>query len=237
MSDVLRVRCPGCQVKIKVPVKYQGRKVNCPQCQRGLQIPRFHSESSPLSDAAAQSPAPLFSDASQSPLPDDYFSAPLEDPNFQQPNSSDSSRSQQEKKEETIELGFDDFEDEPQVQSSGESDVWSLEELGITNSSTGRYDETYGDVYDSPSRKKRSSHALPGSKDRRGETRDLHSVSGRRDSSDGGFDFDGGMLAGLGMMLLGTVLFFGFWALGWFYPYSLFLVVVGALTFFYGIFE
>lgn len=57
MSEKLRVRCGGCQAKIKVPLSYRGRKIRCPQCEAVVRVP-----------APAESPAtvvPVRSGATQ----------------------------------------------------------------------------------------------------------------------------------------------------------------------------
>jgi hypothetical protein len=57
MSEIIRVHCGGCDVKIKAPLKYQGRRVNCPQCGHEVAIPLVRSPQ-PTSARSAQTSAP-----------------------------------------------------------------------------------------------------------------------------------------------------------------------------------
>lgn len=39
MAEIIKIRCRGCQSKLKAPMKYQGRTINCPQCGQEIKIP------------------------------------------------------------------------------------------------------------------------------------------------------------------------------------------------------
>jgi hypothetical protein len=52
MSDIIRVRCGGCDVKLKAPLKYQGRQINCPQCGQEVRIPYLDAARPSVFDSA-----------------------------------------------------------------------------------------------------------------------------------------------------------------------------------------
>lgn len=53
MAEIIKIRCRGCEVKFKAPLKYQGRKVKCPQCGKEIKIPVLKQEPAAVVPAAA----------------------------------------------------------------------------------------------------------------------------------------------------------------------------------------
>lgn len=43
-GDVVRFRCEGCGLKIRVPAEHAGKKAKCPKCKTLLHIPRLFSK-------------------------------------------------------------------------------------------------------------------------------------------------------------------------------------------------
>ena len=49
MHPTIRVRCPGCEARIKAPVQLLGQRRSCPRCQYRLVIqPKAPDDAQPL---------------------------------------------------------------------------------------------------------------------------------------------------------------------------------------------
>lgn len=55
MADKIKIKCPHCEKKIKIPAKYRGKKVKCPSCEQALSIPGEQKSTSERSEAASSS--------------------------------------------------------------------------------------------------------------------------------------------------------------------------------------
>jgi len=210
MSEIIRVRCGGCDVKIKAPLKYQGRRVNCPQCGHEVKIPT-------LDVARSASPAAATSSARPAAV------APVLFPSAEkQPSKPAAAKPVLLEKEQPATLGDDAFLDKkPAAKKPADDEFANLE-----------FDEfdDYGPIEDygapaKPRSKARDDVPSPRKKKKRKKSK----------SSGGGIYIDPSIIGGLALMLIGGGIFVWLWSRGVIWPYAGILCIAGLIGMFKGL--
>jgi len=44
MEELVKFNCPGCKVKVKIPIKHAGKRGKCPKCQFRCTIPGIEAD-------------------------------------------------------------------------------------------------------------------------------------------------------------------------------------------------
>jgi hypothetical protein len=213
MSDIIRVRCGGCDVKIKAPLKYQGRRVNCPQCGSEVRIPTLDAARSAQPAAAASSTrssavAPVLLPSAEKQLSKPAAAKPV-----------------LVEKEQATTLGDDAFLDKKPAARKPADDEFADMDLGDF--------EDYGPVddYGAPPPKRKPSRSS------RATAKPARKKKAKPVASSGGFAVDPSIIGGIAMMI-GAVVWF---VLGlkagiiFFYPPVLF--VIGIVAFVKGLID
>lgn len=215
MSEIIRVRCGGCDVKIKAPLKYQGRKVNCPQCGHEVIIPKSATARTAATPGSASSKAV----------------SPVIIPSTTKATSSRRVAAKPViiEEEQPMELGDDAFVDEkPRTRTRARSsaatdDFADLDDYGDI--------EDYGDPddYGTPAQpRSRTRSSSPSRKKRRKK-------KPKKGSSGGGSGIDAGILGGIGMMAIAAIWLVAGLMNGYLFYYPIGLFFIGIIAFVKGL--
>ena len=213
MSEIIRVRCGGCDVKIKAPLKYQGRKVNCPQCGHEVIIPRLATARTAATPGNASSKA-------VSPVI-------VPSPTKAKPTRRAAAKPVILEEEQPMELGDDAFVDErpkrrTRTRSSAATDDFAdLDDYGDM--------EDYG-APDQPKTRSRSRSSSSSRKKRRKK-------KPKKGSSGGGSGIDAGILGGIGMMAIAAIWLVVGLMNGYLFYYPIGLFFIGIIAFVKGLID
>lgn len=240
MSGTIRVKCPSCSKSLKAPASVRGRRVECSTCGTTFKV-SARTEAAP----GASPPAPrkpvsaaglgVAAAASVMGVDDvevveDFDEIPASGPPKRKPPAKPAPP-------------VDDFEAIDDFDSFDDG----FDDFGHANSGGDGYHDEFLDLPDgyedgptirrpkSKKKKRREDSSYTSVYD---EQRDRHSSRNNSEPrSMEGQVWDGSVIGGLAAMVIAVVWFFGAWAAGRFFPYTIILFFIGLVGFVRGLMD